>query len=120
MKAIALLLTIFFIATSSYADHADETVSPKDNQVVSLPIMVDCGSEEIVAKMLYDYQEVPMAQGQGTWKIPGGALMTGQMIVWVNVETNTFSITVQPKDDMVCIFLPGKDFGPIQAPGAIL
>lgn len=117
MKALALLLTIFFIATSS---HAVEAIPPKDNQVMSLPIMVDCGSEQAVASMLKNYREVPIAQGQGTWKIPGGALMAGQMLVWVNVETMTFSITVQPKPDMVCIFLPGKDFGPIQAPGAIL
>ena len=79
-----------------------------------LPIMVDCGSSEVMMKAIVtEYKELPFAKMLVSFTAPNGQLLSGYGNIWVNAETKTWSYVVTfPDSDQVCYFLGGKDFGP--------
>jgi len=84
----------------------------KPNQMVQLPIMIDCGPVEEVGKILQKYKELPTAKAMVTWRLPSGQYLSGPMTIWVNPETRTTSITIEPTEGFACVVMPGTDFGP--------
>jgi hypothetical protein len=113
MKLLTMMtmVVVFVFSTVVHAEQSTPPQGPGAEPSTILPIMVECGTPEVVGQMLVRYQEVPTAEGTATWRIPTGQLLTGPMVIWINPETKTYSITIQPSDDMVCVVLPGNGFG---------
>ena len=38
--------------------------------------------------------------------------MQGPMTIWINPDTRTVSIVIQPNEDFACLAFPGNDFRP--------
>lgn len=74
--------------------------------------MVDCGTTEDVSALLKAYGEIPTATSYVQWQIPNGGTLSGPMILWINPETFTMTVTIQPVEGFVCMLLPGKQFAP--------
>ena len=110
MKKATLLIGLLFWVTISFTVFAQE--SPLPNKFNNLPIMVDCGTMEDVSALLQKHGEVPTASSMVQWQIPGGGTLSGPMILWVNPDTRTMTITIQPSEGFVCMLLPGTRFAP--------
>lgn len=109
MKKAALLITglLFWVATSLTV-FAQE----KNPNLVQLPVMVECGPVDEIANILKKYEEIPTAKAIVTWILPSGQYMQGPMTIWINPDTRTVSIVIQPNEDFACLAFPGNDFGP--------
>lgn len=110
MKKATLLIGLLFWVTTSFTVFAQE--SPPSNKFNNLPMMVDCGTMEDVSALLQKHGEVPTASSMVQWQIPGGGTLSGPMILWVNPDTRTMTITIQPSEGFVCMLLPGTRFAP--------
>ena len=110
MKKAALLVGLLFWVATSFTVFAQER--PPSNTFNSLPIMVDCGTMEDVSALLQKHGEVPTASSIVQWQIPGGGTLSGPMILWINPDTRTMTITIQPAEGFVCMLLPGTQFAP--------
>jgi hypothetical protein len=113
MKRAALTLgLLFWVVTSTFVS-AQENQGPQN--IVPLPIIIDCGSKEEIGKILLEYKEIPLAEGTATWKIPDGRFLQGPMTIWINPETFTYSITIEPTEETACIIMPGVNFQPYKS-----
>ena len=110
MKKATLLIGLLFWVTTSFTVFAQER--PPSNKFNNLPMMVDCGTMEDVSALLQKHGEVPTASSMVQWQIPGGGTLSGPMILWVNPDTRTMTITIQPSEGFVCMLLPGTRFAP--------
>ena len=110
MKKAALILGLLFWVATSITVFAQER--PPSDKFTSLPIMVDCGTTEDVSALLKAYGEIPTATSFVQWQIPNGGTLSGPMILWINPETFTMTVTIQPVEGFVCMLLPGKQFAP--------
>jgi len=111
MKRTALIIGLLFWVATSITVFAQENQSPQN--IIPLPIVIDCGSKQEIAKILIEYKEIAVAQGNATWKIPNGQYLQGPMTVWINPQTFTFSITIEPTSETACIVMPGTNFQPV-------
>ena len=110
MKRAALTLgLLFWVVTSTFVS-AQENQGPQN--IVPLPVIIDCGSKEEIGKILLEYKEIPVAEGTATWKVPNGRFLQGPMTIWINPETFTYSITIEPTPETACIVIPGTNFRP--------
>lgn len=109
MKKVApFILGLLFWVTTSLVVFAQE----KKPNLIQLPIMVECGTVNDIASILREYQEIPTAEAIVTWILPNGQFLQGPMTIWINPDSRTMSITIQPSDDFVCMAFPGVEFGP--------
>ena len=117
--AVLMCFSTFAIAEheSTPQTPTPETIDPKIfEDMFRLPTFIDCGTPEVVMKMLVDYEEIPIAQGQTFTIRPDLQLQPGPFTLFVNPETGSFSFVVQfkPADfgPIWCITQAGSNFGP--------
>ena len=108
MKKAALIIGLLFWVATSVAGFAQE----KNTNLVQLPVMVECGPVDEIANILKKYKEIPTAKAIVTWILPSGQYMQGPMTIWINPDTRTVSIVIQPNEGFACLAFPGNDFGP--------
>ena len=111
MRKAALIAGLLYWVATSISVLAQEESQPKQ-PMVNLPVMLDCGPMEVIAKMLVDYKEVPVAQADVIWKIPNGEYLSGPMTIFANPEDGTVSFVIEIGQGFACIAFPGKRFGP--------
>lgn len=124
-KTILIGVLVWLLsATTVFAQPEAQTpqTAPQvpNNGIVNLPVMLDCGPITSIMEILANFKELPTATGDATWKIPNGQILKGKMVIWINPQTKSFSITIQPSSEMACIFLPGMNFAPFKTSGTSL
>ena len=109
-KAVLILGLLFWVATTNtvLAQEENKPTVP----LVNLPVMLDCGPAEVIAEMLIEYEEVPVAQATVMWRIPSGEYLSGPMTIFAHPENKTVSFVIDISNGYACIAFPGKDFGP--------
>ena len=110
MRKAALITGLLFWVATSFTVLAQE----KSNDLVQLPILLDCGPADKIAEMLVGYKEIPIAIADVMWRLPSGDYLLGSMTVFASPDSKTVSFVVQPKDvdDFACIAFPGNNFQP--------
>ena len=119
---VAILATTFFVASTSLAQQSEPTPNPNiptPPQGFPMALTVMCDTVDKMSALLQSrYGEKPIASGTGLMMTQGQAL-SGQMMMWGNVETNSYSVTMD-NGKIMCMLLSGKDFGPAKQLGADL
>ena len=127
MKLLTIVFaTLLFCSSFAYAEHEGTTPQePKTLQPDSkifedmfrLPSLIDCGPPEMVAKMMEDYKEVPVAEGNTFINRPDLMLQPGPFTLYVNPNTKSWTMVVKFKPagfpEMWCTVGAGTDFGPV-------
>jgi hypothetical protein len=127
MKLLSLVLAaLIFCSTVTYAEHLGEgtpkepeTLAP-DNKIFEdmfrLPSLIDCGPPDKIQKMVDDYGEVPIAEGNTFIIRPDLILQPGPLTLFVNPSTKTWTMVVKFKPagypEMWCVVGAGTEFGP--------
>jgi hypothetical protein len=96
MKKILLGLLFFGIHTSSFSQ-------------VATQLHVNCFTLKQLAEILVDFKEEPLAIG----KVMRGNSTTideGEMILFVNSKTKSWTITEKHKSGLYCVLSGGSDF----------
>jgi hypothetical protein len=123
-KTILIGFLFWLLSATTVFAQPEATPSPTpqvpNDGIVNLPVMLDCGPIASIMEILQNYKELPTATGDASWRIPNGQMLKGRMVIWINPQTKSFSITIQPNEDMACIFLPGMNFAPFNNPGTSL
>lgn len=126
MQKTILMGFLFWLLSATTVFAQPEAQTPRatpqvpNDGIVNLPVMLDCGPITSIMEILQNYKEVPTATGDASWRIPNGQMLKGRMVIWINPDTKSFSITIQPSEEMACIFLPGMNFAPFNNPGTSL
>jgi hypothetical protein len=70
-----------------------------------------CNTSELVIDILQEkYNEEPVGLGMGSIYGPDGKPRPGQLVIWKNNTTKTFTVTFTPQDtDLMCFISSGKD-----------
>lgn len=127
MKLLSLAFAVlFFCSTVTYAEHLGEgapkepeTLAP-DNKIFEdmfrLPSLIDCGPPDKIQKMVDDYGEVEIAEGNTFIIRPDLMIQPGPFTLYVNPNTKTWTMVVKFKPggypEMWCIVGAGTEFGP--------
>ncbi len=86
--------------------------------LVKLPSMMDCGKREALENITNRYEEVPFTLSNGFIMTPGGQLVVGQTIMYLNPEHGTYTIIqyFAEASEIVdgCIVHTGVNFQPMQ------
>lgn len=120
---VAILASTFLVASTSLAQQSEPTPNPniplQPQQGFPMALTVMCDTVDKMSALLQSrYGEKPIASGTGLMMTQGQAL-SGQMLMWGNVETNSYSVTMD-NGKIMCMLLSGKDFGPAKQLGADL
>ena len=126
-KLCMTMAVIVCMSTFAFAEH--ESANPKTDKspqgqtgtpgMFRLPTLTDCGAPANIIKMITEYEEVAVANGQTFLIKPDGELAPGAFTLFVNPNTHTWTLAVQvlpPGPDTVgiwCIAAAGSDFGPV-------
>jgi hypothetical protein len=97
MKWLALPL-LGLMATAANAQEAEK-----------LAIGVVCGQNSPQAMLEERYGEIPMLEGQATVLGGQGEDINGELTMYVNPETKTYSIQFSVADELYCIIASGAD-----------
>lgn len=127
MKLLSLAFAaLIFCSTVTYAEHEGgnapkepETLAP-DNKIFEdmfrLPSLIDCGPPDKITKMVQEYGEVPIAEGNTFIIRPDLMLQPGPLTLFVNPNTKTWTMVVKFKPsgypEMWCVVGAGTEFGP--------
>ena len=95
-------------------------ISPSNAQdvpprgIVFLQTVQACGLKEVVhSNIQKDYEELPLAIGEGTIRHISGGVIDVKMYLYVNPNSQTFTFVADIiKDNKACIMLGGKNFMP--------
>lgn len=103
------------VAFSQEAQQPTPNEVPLENNVIRLPIMVDCGPKELIMPPItIKAMEQPFAVADTVFTTPTGQLLAGKGTIYVNADTKTWTLVVGFPDEAsnVCYFLSGSNFGP--------
>jgi len=86
----------------------------QDRPVVFLQTVQACGLKEVVhANIQGDYEELPLAVGEGVIMHISGGKIDVQMFLYVNPNSQSFTFVADIiKDNKACIMLAGENFMP--------
>lgn len=118
MRLVVAILATFFVASTSLAqeDSKPDPTMPLPQQGFPMQLTVMCDTVDRMSALLQArYDEVPIASGTGLMITQGQAL-TGQMMLWGNPDSNSYSVTMD-NGKIMCMMLSGKDFGPVKQKG---
>lgn len=106
-KLAKLFLGLGLVMATSLASAQERTAQP-------FPFMGLCGTPEAVLLLLQEeYGEIPFAQGPGAVSSLDGTPLPGNMVLYVNPETLTFTVTLMnPAGTAQCMIMNGEDFSP--------
>jgi hypothetical protein len=82
--------------------------------VVFLQTVQACGLKEVVhSNIQNDYEELPLAIGEGQIRHVSGGVIDVKMHLYVNPDLQTFTFVADIiKDNKACIMLTGENFMP--------
>ena len=100
-------LTLVASLLSPISSSAQETSGP----AIVLPTAMPCNTAEFVLEKLdKEFQEKPVGLANGVVYGADGTPRPGQMVIWKNNSTTTFTVTFTPQGtDLMCFVLTGKD-----------
>ena len=105
-----LILTVLLGLALTAPAHTEEN-NDQEYPFVELPMLVQCGSYELIDKVFEDFKELQLAESVSNFKIPDGRMITAPMEIYVNPKTRTFSVVVV-LDTVKCIAFSGHSFTP--------
>lgn len=99
---------LFILATLLIAGPA--VSQEQSSTAVTIQTTVVCDLAEKMSDVLTkQYNEIPYASGKGVMVV-GTTALQGDLLIWGNVNTKTFSVTVSNQDKM-CMIINGTEFG---------
>jgi len=113
-------LTAFLLA-SGLAILTTLSVSAQEQteqQGFPLATMVTCDTVDNMIFVITDkYQERPLVIGKGSMFAQNGQMMVGNMTLWANPSTSTFSVTLD-NGTIMCMVNSGTEFAPAAYQGS--
>ena len=82
--------------------------------VIFLQTVQACGFTEVVHSNIQEnYEELPLAIGEGTIRHISGGVIDVKMYLYVNPATASFTFVANIiKDDKACVMMAGENFSP--------
>jgi hypothetical protein len=114
ISIIASLALYGFVAVAEEVPETPQTPATPQG-LVKLPAMVDCGSSELIDKIVKEeYNETALAVYQGLIQLPNGQTMILPHVIYVNMDSRTTSIIAYFVDgsEMACMMTMGTGFSP--------
>jgi len=82
--------------------------------MLNMQIIAGCQSTDMMTDYISQYDEIPFVGGPGVFRRFDGELAEGDFKMYVNPNTQTFTLTVEfPSDNIVCIVFMGDDLKPV-------
>ena len=103
-KTFSALVLSLVLTTSAYAEHEKNTYNSQKP--------VSCNTVEIVTNLVGgQFGELPYMQADGlAAAVDGGKFIKTQIVVALNLETNTFSVVEIINPQLACIIAGGNNF----------
>ena len=103
-KTFSALVLSLVLTTSAYAEHEKNTYNSQKP--------VSCNTfENVTALVGGQFGEMPYMQGDGlAAAIDGQQFIKTQVVVAVNLETNTFTVVEVISPELACIIAGGNNF----------
>ena len=104
MKKLMMLAMLGLMPVSTVV--AQEEVKP-----LVLPITMPCNLTSVIFDILDEkFQETPIALANGSVYGPDGKPVPGQILLWNNTESTSYTVTFTPTGtDVTCFLTSGKD-----------
>ncbi len=130
MKTFALILTLTLgiFGSTIYAQEPNTDIIPPKKDFTDpqfpfprtgmfrMPTLIDCGAPEFVEKVLENFEEIAVGEGQTFVIRPDGLMQPGPYVFYANPETKTTSLVVKfdpPYGPGIwCIISAGAEFKP--------
>ena len=108
MKKLIATIAIALLSTSVFA----QETPPENPGITALPLMMPCNTSDVIFNMLQseEYNEAPVALGNGTVFTPSGEPVPGQLTLWYNsIGKKNFTIvfTLLGGSGLSCIVSSG-------------
>jgi len=88
----------------------------QSNSVIDVSIGIQCDAkEEMVSVITEKYGEQAFVEAKGMMVIlPQRAPVAGLITIWLNIDTKTYSITIESAESsgLMCMLASGIDFAP--------
>ena len=109
MKTLtALLLASGLAILNALSVSAQEQTQ---QQGFPMPTMATCDSvENMTNVIMIKYNEQALVSGNGSVFAQNGQMLVGNMTVWANAETRSFSVTLD-NGTIMCLLSSGTEFG---------
>ena len=109
-KTFSALVLSLVLTTSAYAEHEKNTYNSQKP--------VSCNTVENVTNLVGgQFGELPYMQGDGlAAAIDGQQFIKTQIVLAVNLETNTFSVVEIINPQLACIIAGGNNFRFVKSP----
>ena len=103
-KTFSALVLSLVLTTSAYAEHEKNTYNSQKP--------VSCNTVEVVTNLIGgQFGELPYMQADGlAAAVDGGKFIKTQIVVALNLETNTFSVVEIINPQLACIIAGGNNF----------
>ena len=115
----AILFCLSFTAPSSANDETQNNEQAPNKlfeNMFRMPSLVDCGPPEMIQKMINEYKEKPLAEGNSFIIRPDHLLQQGPTTLYVNPDTGTWTMVIKYDPPLGpgiwCILNAGSKFGP--------
>ena len=129
MKTLAIILaiTVALFSNTLYAQEPNtQTIPPKNftdpnfpfptDGMFRMPALIDCGAPKFVKKILENFEEIAVGEGQTFVIRPDGLMQPAPYTFYANPETKTTSLVVKfdpPFGPGIwCIINAGAEFQP--------
>ena len=115
ISIIASLALYGFVAVAEEMPETPKQPPATPQGLVKLPAMVDCGSSELLDKIVKEeYNETALLVYQGLIQLPNGQAMTLPHVMYVNIDSRTTTVIAYFVDgsDMACMITMGTVFSP--------
>ena len=109
MKTLTAILLAGGLAILNTVSVSAQEQTPQ--QGFPMPTMATCDSvENMTSVITIKYNEQALVSGKGSVFSQNGQMMVGNMTVWANAETRTFSVTLD-NGTLMCLISSGTEFG---------
>jgi hypothetical protein len=98
-----LLATILFMPVIAFS---------QSNEVEQLNLPTYCTQIQSLEDMLSQYNELPMLRGKAEREVAGNPIQN-TVVVFMNMETKTWTIVEKMIDGRYCILTAGSSFEPV-------
>ena len=100
------LIALFFVAALTSTAAAND-----EEYTFRTPFDAICTSKLIFAETLARYGEVPIMRGHSLRNIDG-ALLSMNTVLFMNIETGTWTMAEQMSEDALCVVAMGQNWHP--------
>lgn len=98
-----MLATLLFMPVIAFS---------QSNEVEEISIPTFCTTIQPLNDMLSEYNELPLLRGKSERQIEGNPIQNS-VVVFLNMETKTWTIVEKMIDGRYCVISAGSDFEPV-------